>query len=101
MQPYYMPFFMQGAGTLASVALPPHSCTTRQSIFKKSQYPGEAGVCCMRRVRDDCITVAVEEMPEEGLEQPLRLDKLANEVQCRARILVASCTIIPCVSELP
>ena len=32
------------------------------------------------RVRDDAITVALEEMPEEGLDQPLRLDKLANEV---------------------
>ena len=32
------------------------------------------------RVRDDCITVAVDEMPDEGLDQPLRLDKLANEV---------------------
>lgn len=30
-------------------------------------------------MRDDCITVAVEEMPDEGLDQPLRLDKLANE----------------------
>ena len=32
------------------------------------------------RVKEDCITVAVEEAPEEGLDQPLRLDKLANEV---------------------
>lgn len=31
-------------------------------------------------MRDDCITVAVEDMPDEGLDQPLRLDKLANEV---------------------
>ncbi len=36
------------------------------------------GWCC--RVRDDCITVAVEDVPDEGLDQPLRLDKLANEV---------------------
>lgn len=32
------------------------------------------------RVRDTCIVLAVEEMPDEGLDQPLRLDKLANEV---------------------
>jgi hypothetical protein len=31
-------------------------------------------------VRDTCIIVAVDEPPEEGLEQPLRLEKLANEV---------------------
>ena len=35
---------------------------------------------CQCRVRDTCIVVAVEEMPDEGLDQPLRLDKLANEV---------------------
>ena len=32
------------------------------------------------RVKDDSIVVAVEEVPEGGLDQPLRLDKLANEV---------------------
>lgn len=36
-------------------------------------------LCC--RVWDTSIVVAVEEMPDEGLEQPLRLDKLANEVR--------------------
>lgn len=35
---------------------------------------------CFCRVKDTCIIVAVEEMPDEGLDQPLRLDKLANEV---------------------
>lgn len=33
------------------------------------------------RVRDTSIIVAVDEPPEEGLEQPLRLEKLANEVR--------------------
>ena len=37
-------------------------------------------------MRDDCITVAVEDMPDEGLDQPLRLDKLANEVTCQASV---------------
>ena len=31
-------------------------------------------------MRDTCIVIAIEEMPDEGLDQPLRLDKLANEV---------------------
>ena len=35
---------------------------------------------CFCRLKDTCIIVAVEEMPDEGLDQPLRLDKLANEV---------------------
>jgi hypothetical protein len=38
-------------------------------------------VLCVCRVRDTCIIVAVDEPPEEGLEQPLRLEKLANEVR--------------------
>jgi hypothetical protein len=33
------------------------------------------------RVRDTALVVAVEDAPEEGLEQPLRLEKLANEVR--------------------
>jgi hypothetical protein len=33
------------------------------------------------RVRDTCIVVAVDEPPDEGLDQPLRLEKLANEVR--------------------
>ena len=32
------------------------------------------------RVREGALIVAVDDMPEEGLEQPLRLEKLANEV---------------------
>ena len=32
------------------------------------------------RIRDAEILIAVEDMPEEGLDQPLRLEKLANEV---------------------
>lgn len=35
------------------------------------------------RVREDSITVAVEEAPDEGLDQPLRLEKLANEVKAQ------------------
>ena len=31
-------------------------------------------------MRDGSITVAAEELPDEGLDQPLRLEKLANEV---------------------
>ena len=32
------------------------------------------------RIRDTSIVVAVEDVPDEGLDVPLRLDKLANEV---------------------
>lgn len=36
-----------------------------------------SSLCC--RLRDSSITVAVDEAPDDGLEQPLRLEKLANE----------------------
>lgn len=32
------------------------------------------------RVKETSITIAVEEMPDEGLDVPLRLEKLANEI---------------------
>lgn len=41
--------------------------------------PCVAGV--VYRVKDSSIVIAVDEAPEEGLEQPLRLEKLANEVR--------------------
>lgn len=31
-------------------------------------------------MKDSCVIVAVDDVPDEGLEQPLRLEKLANEV---------------------
>jgi hypothetical protein len=33
------------------------------------------------RLKDTCVIVAVDEVPEEGLDQPLRLEQLANEVR--------------------
>lgn len=32
------------------------------------------------RSKEESITVAVDEAPEEGLDQPLRIERLANEV---------------------
>ena len=46
------------------------------------------------RVKEDCITVAVEEAPDEGLDQPLRLEKLANEVcTCDRLMTYTICTV--------
>lgn len=41
------------------------------------------------RVTDTTIIVAVDEAPDEGLDHPLRLEKLANEVR-----LLCSCSEI-------
>lgn len=32
--------------------------------------------------QDSSITVAFDDVPEEGLNSPLRLEKMANEVSC-------------------
>lgn len=32
------------------------------------------------RVKDTSLVIAVDDVPEEGMDQPLRLEKLANEV---------------------
>ena len=57
------------------------------------QLPDEGklnSVVCFCRVKDTCIIVAVEEMPDEGLDQPLRVDKLANEVLLSANQISSS-----------
>ena len=46
---------------------------------------------CLCRVWDTSIVVAIEEMPDEGLDQPLRLDKLANEVPSLRQTLFDNC----------
>ncbi len=44
------------------------------------------GVACVLRpgvvyrCKDNALVVAVDEVPDEGMDQPLRLEKLANEV---------------------
>jgi ATP-dependent RNA/DNA helicase IGHMBP2 len=60
------------------------SSFTQSTLAKRHWQLTDEGklnsVVCFCRVKDTCIIVAVEEMPDEGLDQPLRLDKLANEV---------------------
>ena len=53
------------------------------------------------RVKDGELIVAVEDLPEDGLNQPLRLEKLTNEVSCicidiSPRILVSKLNTHPC-----
>ncbi len=75
---------VQGGGTL-SVPLPPHKFSShdvvdiRPSKAAAGGPPLASGV--VFRVRDEQVVVAVEEPPEDGLDQPLRLEKLANEVR--------------------
>jgi hypothetical protein len=39
----------------------------------------EFGALCI--VQDNAIIIAVDDVPEDGLDSPLRLEKLANEVR--------------------
>jgi ATP-dependent RNA/DNA helicase IGHMBP2 len=72
-----------GAGA-GSAELPPHKFGPHDVVaVRPSRGPADgpplvSGV--VYRVRETAIIVAVDEAPEEGMDQPLRLDKLANEV---------------------
>ncbi|KXZ43249.1 hypothetical protein GPECTOR_96g715 [Gonium pectorale] len=66
------------------VELPPHKFGPHDVVaLRPSRGPADgpalvSGV--IYRIREASIIVAVDEAPEDGLDQPLRLDKLANEV---------------------
>lgn len=68
--------------------LPPHRFTSHDVVEvrpAKAQAGGEAlasGI--VYRVKDEEIIIAVEDVPEDGLNQPLRLEKLVNEVALKA-----------------
>ena len=53
------------------------------------------------RIREDAMTVALEEAPEQALDQPLRLDKLANEARlyilCGLVRLCENCCKMVCI----
>ncbi|GIL45595.1 hypothetical protein Vafri_2803 [Volvox africanus] len=72
-----------GAGG-ALADLPPHKFGPHDVVaLRPSRGPVDgppvvSGV--IYRIRETSIVIAVDEAPEDGLDQPLRLDKLANEV---------------------
>lgn len=75
--------------------LPPHKFTPHDVVSLKpskadaSKPPVGQGV--VYRVRDDALVVAVDDVPEEGLDAPLRVEKLANDVTYK-RLKVCSGT---------
>ncbi|WIA11524.1 hypothetical protein OEZ85_011635 [Tetradesmus obliquus] len=74
----------KGFGTTPAVPLPAHKFSPHDVVALKASSAGLGGppLCTglVYRVRDASLVVAVDDPPEEGLEQPLRLEKLANEV---------------------
>ncbi|XP_022982878.1 DNA-binding protein SMUBP-2 [Cucurbita maxima] len=67
--------------------LPPHKFSTHDVVVLK---PNKAdlgspslGQGVVYRLKDSSITVAFDDIPEEGLSSPLRLEKVANEVTYR------------------
>lgn len=71
----------QGGGELA---LPPHRISANDiaRLLPNRGPAGSAALCdgVVVRVRDDSLVLAVDEVPDSGLEVPLRLEKLANTV---------------------
>ena len=77
----------KGATTPAGPLLPPHKFSPHDVVALRPSKGAADGPPIVQgvvyRVRDTSIVVAVDDAPEEGLDQPLRLEKLANEVrQC-------------------
>lgn len=74
----------KGSGDSMSHPLPPHKFSPHDVVDIRANKADSNGPALVGglvyRVKEDCITVAVEEAPDEGLDQPLRLEKLANEV---------------------
>ena len=75
---------LQGSGGPSTLPLPPHKFSPHDVVNLRTNKGDSNGPALasglIYRVKDDAITVAVEEAPDEGLDQPLRLEKLANEV---------------------
>ncbi|KAL6506041.1 hypothetical protein OROHE_022760 [Orobanche hederae] len=71
--------------------LPPHKFGTHDVVVLKPNKSDlgspSLGQGVVYRIKDSSITVAFGDIPEEGLNSPLRLEKLANEV----RTCVAPC----------
>ena len=45
-------------------------------------------------MKDTAVVVAVDDVPEEGLDQPLRMDKLTNEVRNPERLVLQTGLVI-------
>lgn len=67
--------------------LPPHKLTPHDVVnLKLNKGDGNSpslGQGTVYRIKDNSIVLAVDDPPEEGLDSPLRLEKLANEVTYR------------------
>jgi hypothetical protein len=81
----------KGFGGPVATPLPPHKLSPHDVVALRpnSQPQGAGGppLCSglVYRVKETAIVVAVDDMPEDGLEQPLRVEKLANEVGVQRR----------------
>lgn len=64
--------------------MPPHKFSSHDIVdLKASKAPTNGAALAhgvVFRIKDNEIIVACEQMPEDELSQPLRLEKLANEV---------------------
>jgi hypothetical protein len=64
---------------------PPHKFTPHDVVaLKLNKADGTSpalGQGVVYRVKDSAITVAFEDVPEDGLDSPLRIEKLTNEVR--------------------
>ncbi len=82
----FRPARKRGGGSIAA-PLPPHRLAPHDLVALRAarggggEPPLASGV--VYRVREDALTVALEEAPEHDMDFPLRVDKLANEARHR------------------
>ncbi|CAM6098544.1 unnamed protein product [Calypogeia fissa] len=62
--------------------LPPHKMTLHDVVVLKMNKGGGSslGQGIVYRVKEGSITIAMEDVPDEGLNTPIRIEKLVNEV---------------------
>lgn len=74
----------KGYSSGAPAELPPHKFGPHDVVALRPNKGAAEGPPIVSgvvyRIREGSIIVAVDESPDEGLDQPLRMDKLANEV---------------------
>lgn len=88
---------MQGGGSISEQPLPPHKFGSHDIVdLKASKAPTNGPALAhgvVFRVKDKAIVVACEQMPDDELSQPLRLEKLANEVSPLSSLQIAKTSI--------
>lgn len=76
----------QGAASGTALQPLPQHCFSPHDVVALRPAKGDANAPAVTsgvvyRLKETAVIIAVDDAPEDGLDQPLRLDKLANDVR--------------------